>query len=241
MAARDRAFLAFVSAGHGLWHPLFLFTPDSGRFSPQRSSVPEVAPGAGHDCHRTGPVARLRIRKRTAPEGMAGLFLDLSNPYDQRAGFRLSGYRRRQTERDEDNPSPPGPSPNSRAVDAFSRGPRFPQRRAQLAPLGQTPHAGGVDPWMRRFAPFIAMANTPHHFKCAGGHAVIPPGGRGVAEVKTVSAGGRQILRDVDRVWNGANDESEAFHRALRFTRQSDDQRAVDDGRQAPRQNGVGR
>ena len=74
MATGDGAFLASISARRGLWNTLFLFTPDSRcGFPTQRSSVPEISPGACRHRRGSRAMACTGIWKRTATERMAGL------------------------------------------------------------------------------------------------------------------------------------------------------------------------
>ena len=191
MAYFDGAFLAFISSRRRHRTALLLLPPHSWcRFSAQRSSVSEVTARARGDRDRSGAVARFGIWKRTRTKGMAGLLLDLSDPDDQCAHLRLSRYRRRQIERDQDDTRMAWPPPNLWIADAFVSGSRVCQCRTCLASLGRSHHAGGLDTWLRRAALVVAMAGAPGSLESAGGQSVVPAGDRGM-----VAIGGRGSVR----------------------------------------------
>ena len=181
MARFDGACLALIPSRCRSRTALLLL-PSHSRcgFSAQRSSLFEVTSRAGSDCDRPGAVARLGIWKHSTTKGMAGLLLDLSDPDDQRIDLRLSRYRRRQSEWDQDDTRMAWPSPNSWITDAFVSGSHICQRRTFLASSGRPLHGGCLDIWLRRFALVVATADAPGALKSAGGQSVVPAGDRGM-------------------------------------------------------------
>ena len=184
MARFNGAFLAFIPARRRRRTALLLLPPHSWcRFSAQRSSLSEVTARARGDRDCSGAVARFGIWKRTGTKGMAGLLLDLSDPDDQCADLRLSRYRRRQIERDQDNTRMAWPPPNLWLTDAFVGGSGVCQCRTFLASLSRSHHAGNFDTRLRHFALVIEMAGAPGSFESASGQSVVPAGDRGMVEI----------------------------------------------------------
>ncbi len=184
MARFDGAFLAFIPSRRRRRTALLLLPPHSWcRFSAQRSSLSEVTARARGDRDCSGAVARFGIWKRTRTKGMAGLLLDLSDPDDQCADLRLSRYRRRQIERDQDDTRMAWPPPNLWIADAFVSGSRVCQCRTFLASLGRSHHAGSLDTRLRHFALVVAMADAPGSLESASGQSVVPAGDRGMVAV----------------------------------------------------------
>jgi hypothetical protein len=265
LALGDRAFLAPVADGCGIRNFVFLFAPDSRcRLSPEGSAIPKVASGARGDCHRSGAMACPGIRKGIATETMAGLYLGLSDPDGQCVGLRLSRYQGRQIDRDEDDSSFARSAPHKWPTHAFSRRPRFDERRPLLAPSDRIAHAGGADTWHCHFTSIIAMANPSGALKFARRRFVVPASRRGILKGQrlvgreappepgaarhpwlrrslglSLLARCRLSLSDPHRMGNRAGNQPEAIDCALRFTWKGDDQGSVNNRGQGPRQNGV--
>jgi hypothetical protein len=195
MAHSNGAFLAFIPSHYCRRLALLLLPSHSRcRFSAQRSSLSEVTSGARGDRDRPGAVARFGIWKSTTTKGMAGLLVDLSDPDDQCSDLRLSRYRRRQIDRDQDDTRMAWASPNSWIADVFVSGSRNCQYRTFLASPGRPLHPRGLDTWLRGFALVVATAGVPGALESAGGQSLVPAGHRGMVALVPMPSTSRRSL-----------------------------------------------